>query len=151
MSNDNQAAEENNNPEGQKAPEQKDQTASEVNAETEAEKIAAAKNKIPFFNEGSSVLDEDGEINLLINALFEACAAKNIPFIGAINHTVEDEGDSFSVGIRAIQVIGKGGFTPANLLAMRACMESKELSELVLNIANDPMKMQMVQMMASLG
>ena len=147
MSNENQAAEENQNPEGQTKPE----TASEVNAEVEAEMIAKSKARIPFFNEAESVETKGGEIDLLVNALYEACKAKNIPFIGAINYAVIDDGDSFSVGLRGIQVIGENGFAPANLNAMQVCMQSKEVSELVLNIAQDETKMKMLSLMSQMG
>jgi len=134
MSNDNQAVENK-----------------EAVSETEAEQIAAAKSKIPFFDEMASVVDEGGEIDLLINALYEACMAKNIPFVGAAVHSIVDEGDGFSLGLRGIQVTGENGFVPAGLVAMNICMESKEISELVVNIANDPKKMAMLQMMATFG
>ena len=140
MEQENKAPEETQNPEGQTA----ENTATK---EPEREEL---KKRIPFFDETASVLEKGGEIDLLINALYEACEAKNIPFIGAITYAVSDEGNSFSVGLRGIQNAGEGGFAPVNLHAMAAVMNSKDLSEFVLNIANDKRSMQMIDMLSQL-
>lgn len=136
MPNKNQAAEGEN----QKAPEIE---------MTEDQMIAEAKKAIPFFDYQESAME--GEINGLINALYDKCVELDIPFMGAINFAVKDEGDGFSLGVRGIQVIGKDGFAPAPLYAMAAVRDNQELAELVLTISRDPVKMQMIKMLGGIA
>jgi len=118
---------ENNNPEGQKAAE--DVTATEK-----------TKCEIPFFDETASILEDGGEINVILKQLFEACKAKNIPMFAALAYKVEDTGEGYDVHIRGTNTVGKAGFTPNPLNAMKAVSENKALTNLVLDIVYDPVK-----------
>ncbi len=133
--------------EGNEAKEQSgdNQQAPETKATKEDEQ------KIHSFDETASVVDDDGEINKVINHLFDLCKAKNIPLVLALAHKIEDGEDSFEAEIRGTVSTGKDGFLPPNLAAMNLVLKHRELSKMVTSFAHNKSGMEMLALLSKLS
>jgi len=143
MSNDNQAAEENNSPEGQEAPELK-------TPEPEAEKTKSFRDRVCEIDETASVMEDDGEISKILEALYDACQKKHIPIFVNLVYKITKGEEGFDIEARGMEGAGENNFYPPNLMALKQVTKHKALSDLVLHVANDETKMGVLDLLQNL-